>query len=341
MHLTMGPEFSTLQQYVKKFSRSPLQQNAFYESDCELLALPTGGTLAVTVDAISEEIIHSLYQDPYTMGWVCAAASFSDLAACAATPLGLLFSSQWGQDCTESMKHGIYEGFHDALYANGTHLLGGDTGNAQHTILTSVGLGLCATPPLQRMGIQAGDYAVVFGLTGIGPCLAYRCLLGLPVNSFPESLYRPQVPWQQLHAARPYLRAMMDTSDGVLSTLHTLCALNRVGFHWKWDETTISPVAHAFACAHTIPLFSLMIAEHGDFLQMACVREADLAHVQAHATIHILGQFTETPEIQLQTEKGLFLPSLENAHLLHATPTSEWPRVCAQLLASLRESGYP
>lgn len=340
MHLTLGPEFSTLQQYVKNFSRSPLQQNALYESDCELLTLPTGGTLAVTVDTISEEITHGLYQDPYTMGWVCAVASFSDLAACGATPLGLLFSSQWGQDCTDLMRQGIYEGFHDALHANGAHLLGGDTGSAPHTTLTSVGIGLCTTSPLQRIGIQAGDYAVLFGTTGIGPCLAYRCLLGLPVNRFPESLYRPQVPWQQLHAVRPYLRAMMDTSDGVLSTLHTLCALNRVGFHWKWDDACISLSAQAFACAHAIPLFALMIAEHGDFLQMACVREADLPHVQAHASAHILGQFTEAAEIQLQTENRTFLPSLENAHLLHASPTREWPRVCRQLLASLRESGY-
>lgn len=341
MHLTLGPEFSTLQQYVKKFSRSPLQQNALYESDCELLALPTGGTLAVTVDAIGEEITHGLYQDPYTMGWICAAASFSDLAACGATPLGLLFSSQWGQDCTEPMKQGIYAGFHDALHANGAHLLGGDTGSTPHTTLTSVGIGLCSTTPIQRMGIQSGDYAVLFGTTGIGPCLAYRHLLGLPVSSFPESLYRPQVPWQQLYAVRPYLRAMMDTSDGVLSTLHTLCALNHVGFHWKWDDTCISSSAHAFSRTHSLPLFALMIAEHGDFLQIACIREPDLGYVQAHASVHILGQFTKTPEIRLQTEKRTFLPSLENAHLLHATPADEWPRVCGQLLASLRESGYP
>jgi thiamine monophosphate kinase len=134
---------------------------------------------------------------------------------------------------------------------------------------------------------------------------------------------------------------MMDTSDGVLSTLHTLCALNRIGLQWKWNNNCLASAAQAFVQTHDLPQFALMVAEHGDFALLACIREADLSLVQALGPIHILGQFSETPEIRLHVGDQTFIPALHNAHLLHETPVSQWSHVCRSLLQTLREAGYP
>ena len=84
-------ENALVESLVRALPRSLDQANGLGESDAELLRLPgTDLLLAITTDAIVEEIEAGLYRDPYLIGWMTVMSSASDLAAVGADPLGIL-----------------------------------------------------------------------------------------------------------------------------------------------------------------------------------------------------------------------------------------------------------
>jgi len=86
-------ENALVESLVRALPRSSLQRNGVGESDAELVRLPGSDLLlAITNDAIVEEIEIGLYRDPYLIGWVTVVASASDLAAVGADPVGILLS---------------------------------------------------------------------------------------------------------------------------------------------------------------------------------------------------------------------------------------------------------
>lgn len=292
MPLKESTEMRRLKALLGAAPRSPLQTHGVNESDCEVLRLGDGRYLATTVDSVAEEITAGLYKDPYTMGWVAAQASLSDLAAVGAEPLGLLFSAQWGPRCDEGFKARAHEGFNDALRDAGAALLGGDTGGAASTVLTGVGIGICAAKPLARTGIRPGDVICMTGATGRGPALAYELLLGTDARAaFSEESYRPRARLREGRALAPYARAAMDTSDGLLSTLNTLRLLNGIEFELQWDEATLDAAAADYSRQRGIPLWLLWLAEHGDFELVAAVPPESLPQaLKAVPGLKILGR---------------------------------------------------
>ena len=72
-------EVSFVDLLAGRFLRSEHQLNARHEADAELIRIPgTETTLAITTDAIVEEIETGLYEDPYLIGWMTVAANASD-----------------------------------------------------------------------------------------------------------------------------------------------------------------------------------------------------------------------------------------------------------------------
>lgn len=78
----LSREVALLERLAGGFARSHLQCNQRHESDAELIRLPgSRSVLALTTDAISEEIESGLYADPYLIGWMTVMVNASDLAA--------------------------------------------------------------------------------------------------------------------------------------------------------------------------------------------------------------------------------------------------------------------
>jgi len=264
--------------------RSPDQLNRIHESDSELIRLPGregGQILASTIDSVSEEIAMGLYQDPYTMGWVTAQASLSDLAAVGARPLGVLFSSNWSPRTSVEFKTSVVQGLNEALLESKVALLGGDTGSAGSTVLSSVGLGISPLErPVSRIGIRSGDYLCLTGSVGRGPALAMRFLRGEPLEAIAEQNFRPQARLLEGQILAGIASAMMDTSDGVLTTLKTLQEVNGVGLEIEWNESTLDPLAVQYCISRDIPLWMLWVAEHGDFELVVAVSPEQWSHAQ-------------------------------------------------------------
>ncbi len=287
----MSLEIDEIQKWLGRVPRHPRQTHGHNESDSEVVALGRGQYLASTIDSIAEEISYGLYEDPFTMGWMCATASLSDLAAVGARPLGLLFSAHWDSKFTLAQKKRAVLGLKTALKLAQTPLLGGDTGQAATTQLTGVGLGLCDSKPPSRVGLRAGDILCLTGKMGLGPALAFRRLLGDPGKLLREEYYRPRARVSAGLLLRSHVSAMMDTSDGLASTLHTLCQLNRVSLELRWNESWLEPRAVRYCRQMKLPLASLLFGEHGDFQLVAGVRARELKSLQKQVKdLHIIGK---------------------------------------------------
>jgi hypothetical protein len=127
-----------------RFLRPPHRLNGLHESDAELIWLDPGfdRILAITTDALSEEISSGLYAEPCRAGWMLAMANFSDLAAVGADPLGLVVTITCPPSPGEGFLEGLADGISAACKTIGTYVLGGDTNQGERTFLSGCAVGL-------------------------------------------------------------------------------------------------------------------------------------------------------------------------------------------------------
>ncbi|NTV82236.1 MAG: hypothetical protein HGA24_12560, partial [Candidatus Aminicenantes bacterium] len=127
-----------------RFLRPPHRLNRLHESDAELITLDPGfdRVLAITTDALSEEISSGLYAEPYRAGWMLAMSNLSDLAAVGAEPLGLVVTITCAPEPGEGFLEGLADGISAACGTIGTYVLGGDTNQGERTFLSGCAVGL-------------------------------------------------------------------------------------------------------------------------------------------------------------------------------------------------------
>jgi thiamine-monophosphate kinase len=241
-----------------------------HESDAELVSLPGGGTLALTVDTVSEEIERGLYRRPFTAGRTAAVASLSDLAAVGADPLGILLSVTLpgdDGDC-DAVQAGVAQGVNEACSLAGTCVLGGDTNFGPQLTVATVGAGMvpAGVVPLGRTGMKAGDQLFASGLLGLGGALAAVRWLSSSAQGFGEDDYRPRITLPLGRALRGIASACMDTSDGLVATLDQLARLNGLALHVERPlAELLCPEALEVSQALGLPPFPVLAGLHGEF----------------------------------------------------------------------------
>lgn len=333
-------DLKDLVSWLGQVPRNPKQTHSIYESDCEVVELDPGRYLATTVDSVSEEIAVGLYHDPYTMGWVAAQASLSDLAAVGARPTGILLSTQWGSHVDLNFRKGVAQGVSAALREAKTFLLGGDSGSAPSTLLTTVGIGTLSSKPLSRRGARPGDLVCVTGKTGNGPALAYRFLLGDPESYFPEGLFRPKARLDLGNALLGNASSVMDTSDGLLTSLNTLRIINEVEFDLEFKEETLSPESVEYCRRRGIPLPLLWLGEHGDFELLVTIPAENLNAVQSHFPELIqIGRVSRQQHSTVIFENDIYRVNYSRVNYLRSGNPSDVAQLHQVLHALMREKG--
>jgi thiamine-monophosphate kinase len=264
--LTPALEDQFVMKLAADFARSPLQLNSMGGSDAELIRLPGGGCLAVTTDAISEEVTAGLYDDPWLAGWMVVSANLSDLAAVGAEAVGCLVAEILPPTASEGFVTRLQQGIGDAAVAAGTFILGGDSGSGSALHLTGTAIGLCGPGEmLTRSGIRPGDILYTTGLLGAGNGFACGKFLGKSTTEI-ALMYKPVPRLKEARALRGIASACMDTSDGVMSTLDQLARINGVGFEidpgWIYSlrREAVSIVRGA-----GIPAWLLLAGDHGEY----------------------------------------------------------------------------
>ncbi len=299
--------------WSKAFLRAPAQINWPHESDSELIAIPgdSDRCLAVTTDAISEEIALGFYKDPFTMGWMTIAASVSDLAAVGADPLGLVISVAIESDRPVEFSSRIAEGMEAACRRLGVHILGGDTNTSESLVLSATAMGIVSrSGAMTRTGCNPGDVLFVTGGIGAGNALILSQLADLPIELFSEYDFRPVAQIGIGRILGEFASSCMDTSDGLLATLDQLMRLNRCGFHLEagWGDI-LDPAAHRICEVTRTHPWLMAAGPHGEFQLVFTVPPLRIPEFQVAMRNHglapiRLGRVKERDSITARADSG-------------------------------------
>jgi thiamine-monophosphate kinase len=197
--------------------------------DAAVMSVPRGDSLVASVDtAIEGRHFRREWLSPRDIGRRAINAALSDLAAMAATPLGVLVALAVPTEWRASLLD-IADGINDALTSAGTVIRGGNISAAAELSITTTALG-SVHRALTRSGLRPGDRIYVTGELG-GPQLTIDALSD---GATPPELAlarfvnpAPRLAESRWLAARG-ATAAIDISDGLGQDLRHLAAASTV-----------------------------------------------------------------------------------------------------------------
>lgn len=322
-------EFGLVDFLTQGLERSPLQKNQRHMADAEILELPSGDHLAVTIDGLFEEYKLGLLRDPEVVGWANVVHSLSDLAAVGARPLGVLLSYALPKEADREWIRALNRGASEALKAHGTFCLGGDTSTADEAIFHCVGVGMVSGKSyLTRQGARPGDRVYATGPFGMGNLLGLTRSMQPDLWAELERSYRPQIPFALVEAVKPFLRACIDSSDGLFSALDLLMRTNQLGFRFRQREEVYHPTMVGLSHQLGTPLWIGGAFGMGEYRQVMVVaqehQEAFLEAARAAGEEPLeLGEFL--PELEFRMVEGQEEWIVDTTRLLNLFSQSSGP----------------
>jgi thiamine-monophosphate kinase len=271
--------------WARLLPRAPTQLGALHEADCELVPLGDGRLLALTIDAVDEELDVALYRSARTAGRIAVAASLSDLAAVGAEPVGMLLSVSLPASDADAVQSLVAAGAAMACARAGTFVLGGDTSEAERLRIACVGVGTVPTSDvLRRVGARPGDLLFASGPLGAGAALAAVNLLGVEGTGVDEDSFAPPCRIAHGRALRGVASACIDTSDGLFAAVDQLARINGVAIRLATVlGSWLSPEAEAVRARLALGAFPFLAAAHGEFELVFAVPPSRLPALAAAA----------------------------------------------------------
>lgn len=306
-------EMAVIERIAKNFAKAPHQINSLHQSDSEIIDLGGGyeNYLAVTTDALVEEISSGLYDDPYFIGWMLATVNFSDLAAVGAKPLGIVVALSFSQGHNELFMEKVAKGISDACQKLNSFVLGGDTNKSGALYLSGCALGLVPKKSVvTRVGARPGDKLYLSGPAGLGSIFAFLRLTK-ENDQLPDMFYKPEARIKAGIIVREFASCCMDTSDGVIHTLDTLMRLNSCQFvlYSDWGRI-LHPVALEMCRKKSLPPWLTLASVHGEFeLCFSVAEDKEKKFLQKAASTGwspvLIGEVASGKGVSIKTEKGL------------------------------------
>ncbi len=208
--------------------------------DAAVLDVPRGERLVASTDTALDGVhFRRDWMTPREIGYRAVTAALSDLAAMAASPLGILVSVHLPADARDTLNE-IADGIGDATRAADTVIRGGNLAAAGALAITTTVFGAAMTP-LWRVGARAGDIVYVTGRLG-GPAAALGALRSgkRPAPVHRERLAHPvariaEARWLAARGAA----AAIDLSDGLSGDSAHLAAASGVALELSLDALPI------------------------------------------------------------------------------------------------------
>lgn len=285
--------------------------------DAALLTPPPGESLAVTSDTLVAGRHFPGDASPFDIGWKALAVNLSDLAAMAATPLGVTLALTLPA-ADDAWLAAFAEGFFTLADAHGVPLIGGDTTRGPLSITVTALGGVPAAQALRRDGARVGDLVCVsghLGDAGLGLALAlatagdaFRDIPPLHRTHALARLHRPTPRLAAGFALRGLATAAMDVSDGLAQDLgHLLAASGGLGGELALERLPLSPALH-FLAGEGEPLrrqalsWALTAGDDYELLfTLPAIREDELAALAARLELPltVIGRVTAAPGLRL------------------------------------------
>src|SRR5919204_896709 len=234
MNLGPGAEFDLIRELRDRWGELAPQIG----DDASVVRPPRGEQLVISTDTAIEKIhFRRDWLTATEIGYRAVTAALSDLAAMAASPLGVLVAIETNAP-DELMELG--DGIADAVRAVGTVILGGNLSRGADLSITTTVVGSAFTP-LGRKGARPGDLLYVTGALG-GPNAATRTFSKKkkPGSELRDRFARPSARIAEARwlAARGAVAAI-DISDGLSADAGHLAAASNVGLEIQIDRIPI------------------------------------------------------------------------------------------------------
>lgn len=251
--LGRGAEFDLIRRILGNVE--PADEVALPESvrvgpgdDC---AIVRGEGIAISVD-MSIEGVHFRrdWLEPEEIGYRAAAAALSDLAAVAATPIGILVALAVNDADVADVAPRVMDGARAAAAGAKAVLLGGDVARTTGPMVVDVIVVGNAIRPAMRSGARSGDSLWVTGELGAAAAAVRAWELGkTPEHSarLAFALPTPRVAEAAWLASRGAVDALIDLSDGLAGDVGHIAAASGVRIIVDASSIPIHPSVHAVA----------------------------------------------------------------------------------------------
>ncbi|CAN5614899.1 thiamine-phosphate kinase [soil metagenome] len=216
--------------------------------DC---AVVRGEGIAISVD-MSIEGVHFQrdWLEPEEIGYRAAAAALSDLAAVAATPIGILVALAVNDEDVAEVAPRVMDGARAAAAGAKAVLLGGDVARTTGPMVVDVVVIGNAIRPALRRGARSGDSLWVTGELGAAAAAVRAWELGkTPEHSarLAFALPTPRVAEAAWLASRGAVDALIDLSDGLAGDVGHIAAASGVRIILDASSIPIHPSVHVVA----------------------------------------------------------------------------------------------
>jgi len=242
------------------------------------------GTLVVSVDA-SVEGVHFRrdWLSFEEIGWRAAASAMSDLAAAAATPIGLVTAVVVPHGAGPDDLVNVMRGIGNAAASLNAKVFGGDLSSGTEWTIAITVFGR-AIHPMSRVGAVAGDGVWVTGALGGAAAALNAWRSGIAPEPGAREVFAhpvPRIAAAQWLAARG-ATAMMDLSDGVGGDAEHLAAASGVRLHIDLDRLPMH-AAVAAAARRTGEEPELFAAAVGEDYELLFTLPSGFDPVKEHA----------------------------------------------------------
>ncbi len=251
------------------------------------------GEHVLTIDMLHERADFPPGTTRYTMGWRTIGVSLSDIAAMGAAPQAAV-----GVYGAPTLARAEIESFLDGAEAvcgqTDCQYVGGDLD--QHQELTVVGAVFGATgetDPVYRSGANIGDRVCVTGTLGRSAAAVSLFETGAHERANDLFQFQPRVSVGQQLA--PYATAMIDSSDGLVRSIHQLAEASGHGIAIESDRVPLDPAVDAVAATNA-EREQLGLFFGGDFELVCTIPSEQFSAAQAATTAPLtdIGTVTET-----------------------------------------------
>lgn len=196
----------------------------------------------VTTDVISQLTHVPPTATPYQVGWFLVATNLSDVAAMGGYPLGFVAALALPRSLDVNWLRELARGMEESTKQYGTAVLGGDTKEAEHILLSGTAFGRVKKDRvLLRRGGRPGDIVVITGDLGRSGWGARALRNTTDVARATELIMRPtpRIEEGKLFAESGAVTSCMDISDGLGTTLAQMSQLGGIGFEIDWGKLPV------------------------------------------------------------------------------------------------------
>lgn len=211
---------------------------------------PDDAQVVVSCDASVEGIhFRREWMTWETIGYRAAASALSDLAAMAATPVGLVVAAALPPELDIEIAAALGRGVGEIAGRVGAEVLGGDLVASPGPAFLDVTVLGCAAAPATRRGVRPGDELWVTGELGAAAAALRDLERGLEPDPRARRAFdrpRPRIEETLWLRDRIRIHAAIDLSDGVMRDARHLAAASGVALEIEADRLPAAPALDGF-----------------------------------------------------------------------------------------------